>query len=67
VDVEGDFGAGEVVAVVSPDGKEFARGLVNFDAEELRRIRGAKTRDIEARLGYKGEDEVIHRDNLVIL
>jgi glutamate 5-kinase len=68
VDVEGDFGAGEVVAVVSQaDGKEFARGLVNFDAEELRRIRGAKTRDIEARLGYKGEDEVIHRDNLVIL
>jgi glutamate 5-kinase len=68
VDVEGDFGAGEVVAVVSQaDGKEFARGLVNFDAEELRRIRGAKTRDIEARLGYKGVDEVIHRDNLVIL
>jgi glutamate 5-kinase len=68
VDVEGDFGAGEVVAVVSQaDGKEFARGLVNFDADELRRIRGANTRDIEVRLGYKGVDEVIHRDNLVIL
>jgi len=40
---------------------------VNFDAPELRRIRGAKTREIEARLGYKSFDEVIHRDNLVIL
>src|SRR2546425_896143 len=62
----GDFAAGEVVALVG-DGREFARGLVNFDAGELRRIRGAKTRDIAARLGYKSFDEVIHRDNLVIL
>jgi glutamate 5-kinase len=66
VDVEGDFSAGEVVALVG-DGREFARGLVNFDAGELRRIRGAKTRDIATRLGYKSFDEVIHRDNLVIL
>src|SRR6266581_4433640 len=57
VDVEGDFAAGEVVALVG-DGREFARGLVNFDAGELRRIRGAKTRDIAARLGYKSFDEV---------
>jgi glutamate 5-kinase len=55
-----------VVALVG-DGREFARGLVNFDAGELRRIRGAKTRDIATRLGYKSFDEVIHRDNLVIL
>jgi glutamate 5-kinase len=40
---------------------------VNFDAGELRRISGAKTQEIEARLGYKSFDEVIHRDNLVIL
>ena len=66
LDVEGDFAAGEVVALVG-DGREFARGLVNFDAGELRRIRGAKTRDIATRLGYKSFDEVIHRDNLVIL
>ncbi len=66
VDVEGDFAAGEVVALVG-EGTEFARGLVNFDAGELRRIRGAKTRDIATRLGYKSFDEVIHRDNLVIL
>jgi glutamate 5-kinase len=65
--VTGEFGAGEVVAVVDADGKEIARGLVNFDTGELRRIRGAKTQEIEARLGYKSFDEVIHRDNLVIL
>ena len=67
-DVEGDFASGEVVAVVAEaDGKEFARGLVNFDAAELRKLRGAKTREIAERLGYKSFDEVIHRDNLVIL
>src|SRR5438477_2241194 len=68
VKVEGDFAAGELVAVWDgADGREFARGLVNFDAPELTRIRGAKTREIEPRLGYKSFEEVIHRDNLVIL
>ena len=68
VGVDGEFASGEVVAVVgAADGREFARGLVNFDAAELRKIRGAKTRDIEVLLGYKSFDEVIHRDNLVIL
>lgn len=68
VDVQGEFSAGEVVAVVSEaDGREFGRGLVNFDAAELRKIRGARTSEIEARLGCRSFDEVIHRDNLVIL
>ncbi len=68
VDVEGTFSSGEVVAVLGgANGREFARGVVNFDADEVRKIRGAKTKDIEARLGYKSFDEVIHRDNLVIL
>ena len=68
-DVEGEFEAGEVVAVCTEgnDGKEFARGLVNFDADELRTIRRAKTADIPALLGYRSFDEVIHRDNLVVL
>jgi len=66
--VEGEFAAGDVVAVIDESGRrEFARGLVNFDADEVRRIQGAKTREIEGRLGYKAVDEVIHRDNLVIL
>jgi glutamate 5-kinase len=68
VAVEGDFAAGDIVAVLTEhDGREFARGLVNFDAAECRKIRGAKTREIEERLGYRSFDEVIHRDNLVIL
>ncbi len=66
--VDGDFTAGEVVAVVNEaDGREFARGLVNFDAAECRKILGAKTQELEQRLGYRSVDEVIHRDNLVIL
>ncbi|MBM4440648.1 MAG: glutamate 5-kinase [Candidatus Rokubacteria bacterium] len=66
-EVGGEFSAGDVVAVVDGAGREVARGLVNFDLGELRRIRGAQTHEIEARLGYKSVDEVIHRDNLVIL
>jgi glutamate 5-kinase len=67
IGVEGDFTAGEVVAVVAQaDGRELGRGLVNFDAGELRKIRGAQTRQIEERLGYRSVDEVIHRDNLVV-
>jgi glutamate 5-kinase len=65
--VEGDFQAGDGVALVEPMGAEFARGLVNYDAVELQKIRGIKTGDIERTLGYKGFDEVIHRDNLVVL
>jgi glutamate 5-kinase len=66
-EVDGEFRAGDVVAVCGRDGQEFARGLVSYDARELRQIRGAKTKDIERALGYRGVDEVIHRDNLVIL
>jgi glutamate 5-kinase len=67
VDVSGEFQAGEVVALAEGHGGEFARGLVNYAAAELRKIRGAKTADIERALGYKGLGEVIHRDNLVVL
>src|SRR5467141_1858153 len=68
VEVQGDFASGEVVALLGgAGGREFARGVVNFDAAELRKIRGVKTQEIEQRLGYKSFDEVIHRDNLVIL
>ena len=67
VEVEGEFHAGEVVSLSALDGKEFARGLTNYDAAELRKIQGAKTGAIEELLGYKSFDEVIHRDNLVLL
>jgi glutamate 5-kinase len=67
VSVEGEFAAGAAVGLAEQDGPEFARGLVNYDAAELRKIRGVKTKDIERTLGYKGLDEVVHRDNLVVL
>ena len=59
------FGVGDCVRCVGPDGREFARGLVSYAAAELERIKGAHTREIERLLGYKGSDEVIHRDDLV--
>jgi glutamate 5-kinase len=69
IDVEGDFEAGEVVALYGAEGEavEFARGVVNFDARELRKIKRLKTSEIEGLLGYKSFDEVVHRDNLVLL
>jgi glutamate 5-kinase len=65
--VSGDFGVGDSVSCLGPDGREFARGLVNYTAAEVEKIKGAHSRDIERLLGYKGSDEVIHRDDLVLL
>jgi glutamate 5-kinase len=61
------FGVGDVVSLVGPDRTEFARGLANYTAEEVERIKGVKSSDIERTLGYRHSDEVVHRDNLVIL
>ena len=66
-DVEGDFVRGEVVACLAPDGREIARGLVNYSAMETRRILRTASADIESILGYVVESELIHRDNLVLL
>jgi glutamate 5-kinase len=65
VRVEGRFGVGDCVRCVDPDGTEIARGLVSYPAADLAKIAGLHTREIAARLGYKGSDEVIHRDDLV--
>ncbi len=65
--VEGRFGVGACVRVCGPDGREVARGLVSYGAADLERIKGAHTRDIARLLGWKGSDEVIHRDDLVVL
>jgi glutamate 5-kinase len=67
VEVSGDFVRGEVVGVVDPEGRELARGLVNYSAEESRRIMRKPSAEIEATLGYVDEPELIHRDNLVLL
>jgi len=66
--VRGSFQKGDVVALaVGDDAPPFAQGLVQYSSDELLKIRGCHTREIAARLGYKDYDEVVHRDNLVIL
>jgi len=67
VKVRGFFDRGDSVSCLGPRGKEFARGLVNYSAQELERIKGLKSDQIEKLLGYKYLDEVIHRDDLVVL
>ena len=67
VEVRGSFERGDSVSCLGPRGKEFARGLVNYSASELKRIKGLRTEHIEKTLGYKYSDEVIHRDDLVVL
>jgi len=66
-EVRGAFGVGECVRCLDLAGKEFARGLVNYSAQELNRIRGLHTSRIEKVLGYKAYEEIIHRDDLVVL
>jgi len=65
--VSGFFDRGDSVSCLGPRGKEFARGLVNYSVKELERIKGLKSDQIEKLLGYKYSDEVIHRDDLVVL
>jgi len=65
--VEGHFEMGEGVSCVGPDGKEVARGLTNYGADSVNRIKGKNTSEIEDILGHKAYDEVIHRNNLTLL
>jgi glutamate 5-kinase len=67
VEVKGDFRRGEVVVCVDEQGSDIAHGLVNYNAEETRRIMRRSSKEIEAILGYVDELELIHRDNLVLL
>ena len=64
--VEGEFERGDAVRVLSPDGREVARGLSAYSAADARRIMRHKSGEIEALLGYRGRDEMIHRDDLVL-
>jgi glutamate 5-kinase len=65
--VDGAFERGEVVSIAGPDGREIARGLVNYGATDTARILRKPTSEIESVLGYIAEPELIHRDNLVVL
>ena len=64
--VTGQFARGEVVSCLDEAGVEIARGLVNFDYKEIEKIKGQGSENIENLLGYAGEEEIIHRDNLIL-
>jgi glutamate 5-kinase len=65
--VTGGFDAGEPVSIVDPAGREVARGLCAFSAAEIDKIRGHQTAEVAGLLGYPASDEVVHRDDLVLL
>ena len=68
LEVRGEFQAGDLVRVLSAQGKEIARGLVNYASGEISALRGHHSREITALLGrHAGDEEVIHRDNLVVI
>ena len=66
-EVRGRFGIGDPVACVDGQGRELARGLPAYGSEEIRRIAGQSARKIAQVLGYSNGDEVIHRDDLVVV
>lgn len=64
--VDGTFKMGDAVEIVDPQGTAVARGLTAYDARELELVKGRRTDEVEAVLGYKYRDEVVHRDDLVL-
>jgi glutamate 5-kinase len=67
IEVRGDFSAGDPVDLLDQKGHVIARGLVNFDSDELPELLGRSTRDLARELGPQYEREIVHRDDLVIL
>jgi len=67
MEIEGVFDIGDAVYCLNNKKEKIAKGLVNYSSTELEKIKGKKTKEIENVLGYKYSDEVIHRDNLVII
>ncbi len=65
--VEGEFSRGDPLSVRDEAGRELARGLSAYDAADARRIAGHRSDEIEAILGWRGRDEIIHRDDLALL
>ena len=65
--VEGSFEQGNTVSIVNQDGWEIARGLANYNTDDMLKIMGAHTHEIAGILGHKPYDEVVHRDNMVLL
>ena len=65
-EVRGRFRIGDAVRLISESGRQLAVGMANYDSSDVKRIAGRKTSEVESILGFKYDDEVIHRDNLVL-
>ncbi|MBI5501830.1 MAG: glutamate 5-kinase [Deltaproteobacteria bacterium] len=65
--VEGTFARGDTVSIVTGRGREIARGLVTYDAADAARIAGLRSADLEQAVGFRGRDELVHRDDMVLL
>ena len=65
-DIEGQFERGDTVAVLNEDGREIARGLIAYDADDARKIAGHKSDEISDILGYDARAAMIHRNDLVV-
>jgi glutamate 5-kinase len=63
----GRFERGDTVSIIGPDGIEVARGICAYSDSDAARIIGRKSAEIEMLLGYRGRDEIVHRDDLVVL
>ena len=67
ITVEGNFERGDAITIHSNDGRDIGRGLTTYSSDDARVILGQRSTDIEKLLGFSGRDEIIHRDNLVLL
>ncbi len=65
-EVKGDFSPGEMVEITNSDKEEVGKGIVNYSAREIEEIKGCQSKEIYSHLGYINQEEVIHRDNMVI-
>ena len=67
VAISGKFARGDTVSVLDGEGIEIARGMIAYSDRDALRIVGKRSADIEALLGFRGRDELIHRDDLVLM
>ena len=67
VSAQGNFSKGEIVSIVDEDNQEFARGITNYNIEDIEKIKGKHSNEIEKILGYKYDDDVVIKDNLVLV
>jgi glutamate 5-kinase len=67
IQVEGKFEAGDVISLINRDGKEIARGISNYDHQEISKVMGCQSHEIPTILGYQGTGTIVHRDDLVLI